>query len=397
MIHAVVENQVKDRDPIEALQFYNAMLKNKCTAHEAVHLLMGILLKFLFPIFKKESGKFDLDGYRKLLKTYKSRKPEKIVGLLESEPDSLLSDTGDPKTTQVFNEMRSAIEGQTFGSIDEAQAFTDAWLEKKNAEPNPQFLGLSPHQMYRILHGPFDETSDIVMSNRNLSKEDLGDIPVVKETVFFLRRLGELQPLKATARGNLPRVFACEIHDQFPENTQFRYPIKSEGDDLKLLSLRHILDMAGWIKKRNQKFFLTKKGQNLNEKGFDPDDFYHLLKTYTQRFNWASRDFYPSLEIIQQAFLFSCYLLHRQAKTCIHADELSAYFIRAFPAVLNEVEGYPSIGAEELVQRAFYIRFIERFCEYFGLVTIRRTEKLFPNIDYFVQTRPFFEEIFHWK
>ena len=30
VMHAVVKNQVKDRDPIEALQFYNAMIRNKC-------------------------------------------------------------------------------------------------------------------------------------------------------------------------------------------------------------------------------------------------------------------------------------------------------------------------------------------------------------------------------
>src|SRR5512137_926434 len=38
-LHAVVEKQVADRDPIEALQFYNAMISRKCSRHEALHLL----------------------------------------------------------------------------------------------------------------------------------------------------------------------------------------------------------------------------------------------------------------------------------------------------------------------------------------------------------------------
>ncbi len=75
-VHAVAEKQIRDHEPVEALQFYNAMLRNKCPAHEAIHLLMGILLRFLFPILKKRS-RFDLDGYRKLLKIYKTRKPDK--------------------------------------------------------------------------------------------------------------------------------------------------------------------------------------------------------------------------------------------------------------------------------------------------------------------------------
>ena len=338
-LHALLEKQVKDHEPIEALQFYNAMLRNKCTAHEAIHLLMGILLRFLFPIFKKRSS-FDLDGYRKLLKIYKTRKPEKIIALLDSEPDSSETEEVDEKRFQVFDEMRAAMKGQAFKSIEEAQAFADAWLGKKNAEPKSDFLGLSSEQMHRMLYRPFEETSDIVTLNRNLSNEKILEIPIVKEAVYFLRRLGELQPLRATAKGNLPRAFACEIHDRFPEHPEYPFPIASEEGDMKLSALRHILDMCGWIKKRNQKFYLTQKGQILNGKGFGPDDFHHLFQTYTRKFNWASRDFYPELEIIQQAFLFSCYILYRKAKTYINANEFSTYFIQAFPAVLKREEKY---------------------------------------------------------
>jgi hypothetical protein len=396
-LHALLEKQVKDHEPIEALQFYNAMLRNKCTAHEAIHLLMGILLKFLFPIFTKKS-RFDLDGYRKLLKIYKTRKPDKIVALLDSEPDSSMTEEVDEKKFQVFDEMRAAMKGPAFESIEEAQGFADAWLGKKNAEPKSEFLGLSPEQMHRMMYRPFDETSDIVTFNKNLSDEKILEIPIAKEAIYFLRRLGELQPLKATAKGNLPRAFASEIHDRFPEDPEFHFPIVSEEGDMKLSTLRHILDMCGWIKKRNQKFYLTQKGQNLNGKGVGPDDFHHLFQTYTQKFNWASRDFYPELGIIQQAFLFSCYILYRKTKTCANANELSTYFIQAFPAVINtEERDLSSEESHQLAQHAFYIRFIERFCEYFGLVTIEKKEKRSPQLDYLIRTTPFFDEMFQWK
>jgi len=396
-LHAVAEKQVQDRNPIEAFQFYNAMLRNKCTAHEAIHLLMAILLKFLFPIFKKKN-RFDLDGYRKLLKIYKTRKPVKIIALLNSEPDSSDTEEVDEKKLQVFDEMRSDMKGQAFKSIEEAQAFADAWLEKKNAEPKSDFLGLSSEQMNRMLYRPFDETSDIVMLNKNLSDEKILEIPIVKETVYFLRRLGELQPLKATAKGNLPRVFACEIHDRFPEHPEFPFPIVSEEGDMKLSSLRRILDMCGWIKKRNQKFYLTQKGQILNGRGFGRDDFYHLFQTYTRKFNWASRDLYPELGIIQQAFLFSCYILYRKAKTYVNVNEFSTYFIQAFPTVLKREEKYlPSEKPYQLLQHCFYVRFIERFCEYFGLVTIQKKDKRSPQLDYLIRTTPFFDEMFQWR
>ncbi|MBM4347019.1 MAG: DUF1841 family protein [Deltaproteobacteria bacterium] len=396
-LHALLEKQVKDRVPIEALQLYNAMLRNGCTAHEAIHLLMGILLKFLFPILTKR-GRFDLDGYRKLLRVYKTQKPDKIIASFNSEPDSTDTEEVDDKKFQVFDEMRSAMKEQTFKSIEKAQAFADAWLREKNAEPKSEFFGLSPEQMHRLLYRVFEDTSDIVALNRDLLSDKILEISIVKEAVYFLRRLGELQPLKATAKGNLPRAFAREIHNRFPENPVFPFRISSEEDDMKLSSLRHILDMCGWIKKRNQKFYLTRKGKILNEKGFGPGDFHHLFKTYTRKYNWASRDFYPELQIIQQAFLFSCYILHMKGKTGASTNELSTYFMQTFPAVIKtEGRGLSSEEFLEIAQHSFYVRFIERFCEYFGLVTIQKREKRFLQLDYLIKTTPFFDELFQWE
>jgi predicted nucleic acid-binding OB-fold protein len=84
ILHTVAEKQVQDRDPIEAFQFYNAMLRNKCTRHEAIHLLTAILVKFIFQMLK-EKKPFPLESYRKILKEYKSRNPKKIHRLVEEK------------------------------------------------------------------------------------------------------------------------------------------------------------------------------------------------------------------------------------------------------------------------------------------------------------------------
>jgi tetratricopeptide (TPR) repeat protein len=81
-LHAIAEKQVQDRNPIEAFQFYNAMLRNKCSRHEAIHLLNIILIKFIFQTLK-ENKPFPLESYQKLLKEYKSRNPKKINRLIE--------------------------------------------------------------------------------------------------------------------------------------------------------------------------------------------------------------------------------------------------------------------------------------------------------------------------
>jgi len=82
-LHAVAEKQIQDRNPIEAFQFYNGMLRKKCNRHEAVHLLSTILVKFIFQILK-ENKPFPLETYRRTLKELKSRNPKKIDQLVEN-------------------------------------------------------------------------------------------------------------------------------------------------------------------------------------------------------------------------------------------------------------------------------------------------------------------------
>ena len=79
-------------------------------------------------------------------------------------------------------------------------------------------------------------------------------------------------------------------------------------------------------------------------------------------------------------------------------DELSNYFVQAFPALTKtEERNLPPEESLELAQHCFYVRFIERFCEYFGLVTVENKEKISSQLDYLIRTTPFFDEMFQWK
>jgi hypothetical protein len=84
-IHSVVENQLESKNPIEAVQFYNAMRQKKCSHHDTLHLMGMILVPFIFNTLENNVP-FDLDSYKKLLKKYKNRKPDHITDLLENEP-----------------------------------------------------------------------------------------------------------------------------------------------------------------------------------------------------------------------------------------------------------------------------------------------------------------------
>ena len=85
-IHAVVENQLEAREPIEVYQFYNAMRKHVVPRHEIVHMIGAILAPLLFDV-KQEERPFDLGRYVRILKKCKTRKPHKVWDAIESAFD----------------------------------------------------------------------------------------------------------------------------------------------------------------------------------------------------------------------------------------------------------------------------------------------------------------------
>ena len=88
-IHSIAETQLAQKEPIETLQFYNAIRKKKYSHHDAIHFVGQILSCLIFDVMQNKRP-FNLDVYRTLLKKYKTRNPEKLMDLLEKDP--LLSD-----------------------------------------------------------------------------------------------------------------------------------------------------------------------------------------------------------------------------------------------------------------------------------------------------------------
>jgi len=109
-----------------------------------------------------------------------------------------------PRMSSLMDELKAAIAGKTFQSLDEANAFAQAFTESKNRVSQLDFLGLSSEQMHRFLDFPFVRTREIVEIDMDLSPAAFREIPVVENALIFLGRLAEQEPLKATAKGNTP-------------------------------------------------------------------------------------------------------------------------------------------------------------------------------------------------
>jgi hypothetical protein len=299
---------------------------------------------------------------------------------------------------QVLEEIRGALNSQEFSSMDKTQEFTDRLMEGRNRVAQLDFLGLSSEQVYRMLYHPLETLEGMVSFNHHLKPATFQNIPVVKNTVYFLSKLKELEPLKATAKGSLPLRFAQALHDEFSDpSEEFHFTIRSEKDSMLVNMLRHVLRMCGWLKKVKNHFSLTKKGVKLLEQGFSESHYFTLLNVFTRRFNWAFQDGYPDLWIIQGGFIFSLYLLHRKARQFIEAEDLGDYFIKAFPTTLSEAEKIIPFDRSDNVRSCFSIRFLERLCEYFGLVDIRREKKEPYGYNLFIKKSTFYDQYIKWS
>jgi len=301
------------------------------------------------------------------------------------------------KSTEAFSHLKDAAEEKVFTSEEEFQAFSDDMMEGYNREPDPDFLGLSSEQMARLLYRPLERNSDIVRINRDISPNMYETVPIVRNTRLFLAALAEAEPLNSTAKGNLPVRFAKPLFDQIEESRFKEYiSFRSEENSPTVLTLRHILILGGWIKKEKKQFKLTRRGHNALSDGFTEPHFYRLLNTFAVKFNWAFQDRYPPLPIIQRSWLFSLFLLHEKAKKYTEDAALAKFFIKAFPEAALEIDSLYTSEFEYLTH-CFSIRFLERFCEYFGFVECRREkQKELFSVRLSLKTSPLFETYFIW-
>jgi len=88
-------------------------------------------------------------------------------------------------------------------------------------------------------------------------------------------------------------------------------------------------------------------------------------------------DRYHELRIIRDSFLFSLYVLHLKAEHPVQGKVFGEYFVKAFPMALLEADDVVYTDPEEYVKDCFSLRFLERFCEYFGFIEVNR-EKISP-------------------
>jgi hypothetical protein len=294
--------------------------------------------------------------------------------------------------------LKEAMGIRSFNTLQEAQETLDRVVSDRNNIPLDDFCGLSPAQMTRVLYGPFGEESP---ARFNLELTNLPETPflrILKQIFIGLSQGG----LKMTAKGNLPADFSRSValsyygEEVFREKTHYG-GLRKEQDWGEIHTVRLTAELAGLVKKEKGRFRLTQEGEKILSQGLNGKSFLELFRAYTLRFNWAYRDGYPQMGIVQNSFLFTLFCLHRFGDETRSGEFYADLFLRAFPMVLDELPQNPYRGPEEEAKRCFSLRALERFASFFGFADVRMPGRYPMGLPLEVKKDPFLDSWISFK
>jgi len=269
-------------------------------------------------------------------------------------------------------ELQDAIQGHNFQTLDEAQSFANAFMQQRNQTALVEFSGLSPEQMHKILNFPFASPEIIYFSET--SHPDENQSPLFVLFNLIVNAIGD-DGLKATAKGNLPQKFCRESalaywgDELHAEKTRFG-KINKEEDFFELHVARIIAEMSGYLVKRKNRFHLTRKYNDQYKKNLD-SIFPVLFKTYIKEFNWGYWDGFKEVPFIQQAAIFSLYLLNQYGDETRTQDFYEDKFLTAFPDVVDKFNDTVYSTPEDECRYCYTLRTLRRFLQFSGIAKIQ--------------------------
>ncbi|MEX2540602.1 MAG: SEC-C metal-binding domain-containing protein [Trueperaceae bacterium] len=199
------------------------------------------------------------------------------------------NDAAPNDATDLLDALDRIAADREFGSLEELQDVTDRLVEEQNNAPLEDFQGLSPWQMMRLLHFPF-ESPEVIDFPEVLAVEPSAPIMVLFN--LLAEAAGE-DGLKATAKGNLPRAFCREAaliywgEEKYALKTQYG-AINKEADFPDLHAMRLTAECAGLLTRRSGRFRLTGVCKRLLKRSGGAGVYPRLLRAYVRKFNWAS-------------------------------------------------------------------------------------------------------------
>lgn len=244
----------------------------------------------------------------------------------------------------------------------------------QNNKPIDDFLGLSANEMRHLLYDTFGDKSPVLLRN-NIDAATLDRIPFFRIMEEFLKIVQREKQIKLTPLGALPKKVMVEVYshkfllDEHIETGITK--LSREIDCIFIQSARYVTEIAGLVKKQNNRLSLTKTGTSL----LQPDKRFQLFKTlfsaFTGKFNWAVNDGYPQHPIGQLGWAFSVLLLDKFGSQPHTVEFYADKYLTAFPKFVSFFNPDYSTPQRQF-KHCYGVRTFEHFFLWFGFVTVEK-------------------------
>ena len=274
----------------------------------------------------------------------------------------------------ITRDIAAEIEGLDFDDIDNLNDHLQGIMTGQNTTPDPEMGGLSPEQVARLIHVPWDDDNFPLKFNKQMTIDDLKNSPFFHNARSFLNTLIQMEKKNtATVKGNLTRIVVKAIFDQLimPEsdrNSILSYnKVINELDVKALHHIRVVCESAGIIKLQKKHFIVEKDYIELLDDKNAGKLFYLLFFSYFRKFNIAYVDGMYDFDCIQDTIPYSFYRLSKIGKKQVDINKLKKLVF--LPAVLEELidEYLPILDMIDEITLLVQLRIVKPL-ESFGLI-----------------------------
>lgn len=281
-------------------------------------------------------------------------------------------DSVSKQCAEMFDDLEQTIQMSPDLTLDEINVVAQQRMQERNNRPNADFCGLSPTLMYNWLHAPLDQKAGVTIN----IPEDLSGSPVMRYLDLILNEAMQNDgSFKATSKGNLPMKLAQQASGLYQEFAVSRYPTHisisdfagSNEDKFSALHYSRILaEISGILYRKKGHYHVKKTAQKQYQTHGVKVFFMPMLEAAISHYNWGYLD---ALEVEIDFRAFWLFMLWRlQCHGSI--DQLIEEVCIAFPDLARQFPTQGNRHPQQLLSITIELRFIERFLEYWGFVTV---------------------------
>jgi hypothetical protein len=241
----------------------------------------------------------------------------------------------------------------------------------RNNQPVEAFCNLSANQIHGLFYQTLEEGSPLQFK-QDISDDTLNQIPLFNICEVILQIIAREGEVKLTPLGFLNKKVITEVysHGYIKEYAIEKgiSKLTREEDSIAISSAADTILLSGLVRKLHGKLLLTKNGERLLKSENRVKLFYCIFLTFTDKFDWPSKDRFIELRACQLGWAFSLYLLMVFGQEYRNSSFYAEKYTTAFPTFKEYFYDTQFGTGHELFLRCYQLRTFERFMVWFGLV-----------------------------